>query len=54
MNKIAFTTGPLQVYWCGIFAAAAMLVCYVLTCRNARKYGMNVESFSRIIFPVFA
>ncbi len=49
MSNIAFSIGPLQIHWYGILIAAALIIGYWLTCRNATRYGLEREVLDRLL-----
>lgn len=52
MNRIAFSIGPLQIYWYGILVATAVLISYWLTRKYIRKYGMDVDKVDSLLLKL--
>lgn len=49
IDPIAFTVGPIKVYWYGIIIAAAFLLGIVLACRRAGQNDVNPEHIINMI-----
>lgn len=49
LNPIAFTLGPLQVRWYGIFIASAVLIALWLCIREAPQHQIDPENFYDLI-----
>ncbi len=50
MFPIICRVGPFTVYSYGLMLAAAVIVCFLLLSRDAKKSGMNVETISDFVF----
>lgn len=52
MNPIAFSIANIDIYWYGIFAAAAFLIGYLNTQSNTRRYGFDQEIVADLLFKL--
>ena len=39
-DRVAFTLGPLTVYWYGVLITFAVLIGYMLACHEQRRVGL--------------
>lgn len=52
MNPIAFSIGGLEIYWYGIFIASAILVGYLNTLSNTKRYNLDNNAVQDLLFKL--
>ncbi len=52
MNPIAFSIGSLDIYWYGVLVAAAFLIGYFNTLKNATRYGLDSDRVQDLLFKL--
>jgi len=52
MNPIAFTIAGIDIYWYGILVAIAFLLGYLNTQSNVRRYGLDTDEVSDLLFKL--
>lgn len=52
MNPIAFSIGSLDIYWYGVFMASAILIGYLNTLSNTRKYNLDSDAVQDVLFKL--
>lgn len=50
LNRVAFSIGPITIYWYGLIIAAAFVVAVVLAIKRAKRFGVNADRFTDVIF----
>src|SRR3989338_4062521 len=53
MHPILFQIDPVTIYTYGFFVAVAVLVSYLLVCRNARAFGIDPNLAGDLVFFLF-
>jgi len=49
INRVAFTIGPIKVYWYGIIISIAFLLAVLLAMKDCKKFGIDSESIIDIV-----
>ena len=52
MNSILFDLGFIKIYWYSIMILLGILFAYVIIMSEAKKFGINKEFMSNLIFYI--
>lgn len=51
-GSIAFSIGSIDIYWYGILVAIAFLLGYLNTQSNVKRYGLDTDEVSDLLFKL--
>lgn len=49
INRVAFSIGPVKVYWYGIIISAAFLLAVLLAMKDSKKFGIDSENIIDVV-----
>lgn len=47
-NRVAFSIGPLQVYWYGLFIVTGLLLAFVYAWKNVKRFGVSFDDLTDV------